>query len=146
MFENRWSTTYRSMTAFWYIPPCSLEVDRRFGGAYCLHHQIPESYPCLSSWEPELSYRRYMCTGFIHFDWFDRGDVISDVKKCILLVIQSHRKVKTFQCLSQWWLHLRKRCTEQQKITDTPKPLRGPHLWARKEGLPRYLSYPVPGV
>jgi hypothetical protein len=28
------------MTAFWDIVPCSLiEVDRRFRGSYCLHHQ-----------------------------------------------------------------------------------------------------------
>jgi hypothetical protein len=28
------------MTAFWDIAPYSLvEVDQRFGGAYCLHHQ-----------------------------------------------------------------------------------------------------------
>jgi hypothetical protein len=28
------------MTAFWDIAPCSLiEVDRRFRGAYCVHHQ-----------------------------------------------------------------------------------------------------------
>jgi hypothetical protein len=28
------------MTAFWDIAPCSLvDVDRRFRGAYCLHHQ-----------------------------------------------------------------------------------------------------------
>jgi hypothetical protein len=28
------------MTAFWDNAQCSLiEVDRRFGGAYCLHHQ-----------------------------------------------------------------------------------------------------------
>jgi hypothetical protein len=28
------------MTAFWATQPCSLvEVDRRFGGVYCLHHQ-----------------------------------------------------------------------------------------------------------
>jgi hypothetical protein len=25
--------------AFWDIGMCSLEVDRRFKGAYCLHHQ-----------------------------------------------------------------------------------------------------------
>jgi hypothetical protein len=25
------------MTAFWDIASCSLEVDRRFRGAYCLH-------------------------------------------------------------------------------------------------------------
>jgi hypothetical protein len=31
------------MTAFWDIVPCSLvEVDRRFRGAYCLHHQGDE--------------------------------------------------------------------------------------------------------
>jgi hypothetical protein len=31
---------YLKMTAFWEIAPCSLvEVDRRFRGAYCLHHQ-----------------------------------------------------------------------------------------------------------
>jgi hypothetical protein len=31
------------MTAFWDIAPCSLvEVDRRFRGAYCLHHQDDE--------------------------------------------------------------------------------------------------------
>jgi hypothetical protein len=30
----------RTMTAFWNIVPCSLvEVDRRFRGAYCFHHQ-----------------------------------------------------------------------------------------------------------
>jgi hypothetical protein len=34
------SAASMQMTAFWNIPPCSLvEVDRRFGGAYCLHHQ-----------------------------------------------------------------------------------------------------------
>jgi hypothetical protein len=28
------------MTAFWDIAPCGLvEADRRFRGAYCLHHQ-----------------------------------------------------------------------------------------------------------
>jgi hypothetical protein len=30
------------MRAFWYIAPCSLGVDRRFRGAYCLHHQGDE--------------------------------------------------------------------------------------------------------
>jgi hypothetical protein len=25
--------------AFWDVAPCSLEVDRRFTGVYCLHHQ-----------------------------------------------------------------------------------------------------------
>jgi hypothetical protein len=30
-----------TLTAFWDIPPCSLvEIDRRFRGAYCLHHQV----------------------------------------------------------------------------------------------------------
>jgi hypothetical protein len=34
-------TASMKMTAFWDIVPCSLvEVDRRFRGAYCLHHQI----------------------------------------------------------------------------------------------------------
>jgi hypothetical protein len=28
------------MTVFWDVEPCSLlEIDRRFRGAYCLHHQ-----------------------------------------------------------------------------------------------------------
>jgi hypothetical protein len=28
------------MTVFWDIAPCSLaDIDRRFTGAYCLHHQ-----------------------------------------------------------------------------------------------------------
>jgi hypothetical protein len=28
------------MTVFWDVVPCSLlEIDRRFRGAYCLHHQ-----------------------------------------------------------------------------------------------------------
>jgi hypothetical protein len=28
------------MTVFWDVAPCSLvEIDRRFTGAYCLHHQ-----------------------------------------------------------------------------------------------------------
>jgi hypothetical protein len=27
------------MIAFWDIAPCSLEVGRRFKGAYCLHHR-----------------------------------------------------------------------------------------------------------
>jgi hypothetical protein len=28
------------MTVFWYVAPCSLvEIDRRFRGVYCLHHQ-----------------------------------------------------------------------------------------------------------
>jgi hypothetical protein len=28
------------MTVFWDVAPCSLvEIDRRFSGAYCLHHQ-----------------------------------------------------------------------------------------------------------
>jgi hypothetical protein len=33
-------TAASTMTAFWDTVPCSLvEVDRRFRGAYCLHHQ-----------------------------------------------------------------------------------------------------------
>jgi hypothetical protein len=28
------------MTAFWDVAPCDLvEIDQRFRGAYCLHHQ-----------------------------------------------------------------------------------------------------------
>jgi hypothetical protein len=28
------------MTVFWNVAPCNLvEIDRRFRGAYCLHHQ-----------------------------------------------------------------------------------------------------------
>jgi hypothetical protein len=28
------------MAVFWDVAPCSLvDIDRRFGGAYCLHHQ-----------------------------------------------------------------------------------------------------------
>jgi hypothetical protein len=35
-------------TAFWDIAPCILvEIDRRFRGAYCLHHQGDESSYCL---------------------------------------------------------------------------------------------------
>jgi hypothetical protein len=31
------------ITAFWDVAPCSLvRVDRRFGGAYCLHHEGDE--------------------------------------------------------------------------------------------------------
>jgi hypothetical protein len=34
------TTSLRTMTAFWDVAPCSLvEVDWRFGGAYCLHQQ-----------------------------------------------------------------------------------------------------------
>jgi hypothetical protein len=30
----------KDMTVFWYIAPCSpVEIDRRFRGACCLHHQ-----------------------------------------------------------------------------------------------------------
>jgi hypothetical protein len=30
----------KKMTVFWYVAPCSLlEIDRRFRGAYCFHHQ-----------------------------------------------------------------------------------------------------------
>jgi hypothetical protein len=28
------------MVVFWDVAPCSLGVDRRFRGAYCLHHQV----------------------------------------------------------------------------------------------------------
>jgi hypothetical protein len=32
-----------NITAFWDIAPCSfVNVDRRFRGAYCLHHQGPD--------------------------------------------------------------------------------------------------------
>jgi hypothetical protein len=31
------------MTAFWDVAPCSLEVDRRFRGAYCLHRHCAVS-------------------------------------------------------------------------------------------------------
>jgi hypothetical protein len=27
------------MISFWDIAPCNLVVDRRFSGAYCVHHQ-----------------------------------------------------------------------------------------------------------
>jgi hypothetical protein len=31
------------MAVFWYVAPCSLVyVNRRFIGAYCLHHQVPD--------------------------------------------------------------------------------------------------------
>jgi hypothetical protein len=33
------------MRSYWGIVPCSLVgVDRRFRGAYCLHHQVNELY------------------------------------------------------------------------------------------------------
>jgi hypothetical protein len=32
-------TSIMKVTAFWAIAPCSLVVDGRFKGAYCLHHQ-----------------------------------------------------------------------------------------------------------
>jgi hypothetical protein len=28
--------------AFWDVAPCSLGVDRRFKGAYCIHHHRPD--------------------------------------------------------------------------------------------------------
>jgi hypothetical protein len=32
------------MTVFWDVAPCSLiEIDRRFGRAYCLHHEDDDS-------------------------------------------------------------------------------------------------------
>jgi hypothetical protein len=33
------------MAVFWDVAPCSMmEIDRRFRGAYCLHHLDDESY------------------------------------------------------------------------------------------------------
>jgi hypothetical protein len=44
------------MTAVCYIASCVLvEVDRRFRGAYCLHHQGPDDGLCSPPWEPEIS-------------------------------------------------------------------------------------------
>jgi hypothetical protein len=38
-------TAARVMTVFWHVVPCSLvEIDRRFRGAYCLHHQGDDGY------------------------------------------------------------------------------------------------------
>jgi hypothetical protein len=40
------TTESMKLRAFWDIAPCSLVgVDRRFRGAYCLHHQGDESSP-----------------------------------------------------------------------------------------------------
>jgi hypothetical protein len=37
---------------FWNVPPCSLvTVDRRYRGAYCLHHQDDESW-CMRQYAP----------------------------------------------------------------------------------------------
>jgi hypothetical protein len=33
-----WDELKLKMTACWDIAPCSVEVDQRFGGTYCLHH------------------------------------------------------------------------------------------------------------
>jgi hypothetical protein len=57
------------MRAFWDVAPCSFEVDRRFKGAYCLHHHgdplqrdytsiYPRwlSYLCSPLWENLKSY------------------------------------------------------------------------------------------
>jgi hypothetical protein len=41
----------KKITAYWNIAPCSLvEVDRRFRGAYCLHHQGDEINTIAEFW------------------------------------------------------------------------------------------------
>jgi hypothetical protein len=45
------------MTAFWNVAPCSLvEIDRRFRGAYCLHHQIALVIEAVSTSETSVNF------------------------------------------------------------------------------------------
>jgi hypothetical protein len=58
------------MSIFWDVAPCSLvEIDRRFRGAYCLHHQgdvgphthsriLPHSLECVEMFIISLPYFR----------------------------------------------------------------------------------------
>jgi hypothetical protein len=41
LYQERWKIEQKSMkmAVFWDVAPCSpVETDRRFRGAYCLHH------------------------------------------------------------------------------------------------------------
>jgi len=41
---------------FWVVLPCKMIVDRRFRGAYCLHHQWRQLWTSYSPpWELEIS-------------------------------------------------------------------------------------------
>jgi hypothetical protein len=43
--KNMWNLDVKlsiKITAFWDVALCSLRVDQRFRGAYCLHHQGDE--------------------------------------------------------------------------------------------------------
>jgi hypothetical protein len=51
-------TIKEKMRAFWDIVPCSLEEDRCFRGAYCLHHPRRLSSSYLPPCEPEISNKR----------------------------------------------------------------------------------------
>jgi hypothetical protein len=45
------------MTAFWDIAPCSMvEVDRRFRGSYCLHHQGALAMEAVRTSETSVNY------------------------------------------------------------------------------------------
>jgi hypothetical protein len=42
ILKRMWKECCMKFSVFWDIVPCSLRVDRRFRGVYCLHHQGDE--------------------------------------------------------------------------------------------------------
>jgi hypothetical protein len=75
--------------------PCNhVEVDRRFGGVYCLHHQDEISQFCInmsSSSEPALSLNLDANTSL---EWYMQLEVYSPVLQLNMSFTQDHMSVR----------------------------------------------------
>jgi hypothetical protein len=79
---RRWHVRFQVLMAasmkFWDIAPCSLEVDQRLRGVYCIHHQglyfskatwcyIPEGYHPHKRWQSAVE----SVAGCVYMQWND---------------------------------------------------------------------------
>jgi hypothetical protein len=105
--------------AFWNVVPCSLEVDRHFGGAYCLHDSSPwwwrqydleGNQTATPDWTP-ASPLPANCWVFpssliyspVSEEYFDDVDLPPPVPKCLLQLTSMEHTLFCQVCLFCCW-------------------------------------------
>jgi hypothetical protein len=79
---------------FWDILPCKMIVDRRFRGAYCLHHQGRRSTIILYGRISQKTTLNNIDTGFLDFPvfkqmlrWFQSSKLLLQPSRCKIITI-----------------------------------------------------------